>query len=94
MHHPQGQLNLFDNDEERDICTIGANRHAAHANEQSFQYKESHLFMFFLVCLIGLYLFLFLSFFVYPYISGVSTKKKQINKIKKPDRNEQMNKKK
>ena len=92
MHHPQGQLNLFDNDEERDICTIGMlpTLMSKHFNTKN----RIYLFFFSLPNWVQpgcIYFFSFRSSFI-PIFQGSQQKKNK--QTKKTDRNEQMNEKK
>ena len=89
MHHPQGQLNLFDNDEERDICTIGMlpTLMSKHFNTKN----RIYLFFFSLPN--------WVAFISFPFVLRLSLyfrglNKKKNKQTKKTDRNEQMNAKK
>ena len=88
MHHPQGQLNLFDNDEERDICTIGM---LPTLMSKHFNTKNRIYFFFSLPN--------WVAFISFPFVLRLSLyfrglNKKKNKQTKKTDRNEQMNEKK
>ena len=90
MHHPQGQLNLFDNDEERDICTIGM---LPTLMSKHFNTKNRIYFIFFFS------LPNWVAFISFPFVLRLSLyfrglNKKKNKQTKKTDRNEQMNEKK
>ena len=89
MHHPQGQLNLFDNDEERDICTIGMlpTLMSKHFNTKN----RIYLFFFSLPNWVAFISFPF-GLRLSLYFRGLNKKKNK--QTKKTDRNEQMNEKK